>query len=94
MIQIPFPTSGHEKIVELLLKKGGADPNQRFGNGATVLHTAAMRGSDDIVKFLIKNGADVNVQDDSGRAPLYWAVLKSNKCAFFYFLLQFLFFLF
>lgn len=78
MTQIPFSTSGHQKIVELLLEKKGADPNQRIGHGATVLHGAAIRGSNDIIKMLIANGADVNVQDDSERTPLYWAVTKSN----------------
>lgn len=82
--RIPFPT-GHYKILELLLKNG-ADPNQRTGHGATVLHAAAIRGSNDIVQLLIENGADVNVQDDSERTPLYWSVMKSTRWAFFIFI--------
>jgi hypothetical protein len=39
-------------------------PNQ------TALHGAAEHGFDKIIEFLVKNGADLNARDASGRTPL------------------------
>ena len=42
--------------------------------GTTPLHLASKRGSGEILKFLIKNGADVNARDSyRGGSPLHWA---------------------
>jgi hypothetical protein len=34
---------------------------------------AANRGSDDIIQFLVENGARLDVKDTEGRTPLTWA---------------------
>lgn len=36
-------------------------------------------GQDDVVDFLIKNGVDINLKDNSGRAPIYVASIFGNK---------------
>lgn len=36
-------------------------------------------GNERIVEQLIAKGADVNAMDASGRAPLYWAVMKQYE---------------
>lgn len=34
---------------------------------------------EDVVKVLIENGADINIQDDFGSKPLHYAVYRGNK---------------
>ena len=48
------------------LGKNHADPN-----GYTCLHAAAAYGRDDVVKYLLDNGNDVNVPDSDGDTPLH-----------------------
>ncbi len=67
------------KILALL--KNGIDINARAeANDATVLFLAASyKDYDDMVDFLIKNGADVNAISKDGRTPLMWAADNSFK---------------
>jgi ankyrin repeat protein len=51
----------------------GLDVNAVNSMGLTALHGAANRGSDDIIKFLVENGARLDVADKEGRTPLTWA---------------------
>jgi uncharacterized protein len=46
--------------------------------GRSPLHYAALHGSLDVVKALIADGADINMQDDGGMTPLQFAV--QEKC--------------
>lgn len=49
-------------------------------DGQTLLHSACKYGKSDLVKFLIKAGADVNKPDKIGCTPLHWACRRpSNK---------------
>lgn len=41
--------------------------------GATAMHYAAAAGKVDSLSWLVKNGASVDAQDDSGSTPLMWA---------------------
>jgi hypothetical protein len=34
---------------------------------------AANRGSDDIIRFLVEQGAKLDIEDKEGRTPLDWA---------------------
>ena len=60
------------KTVEKLLQYGGdlASVNRR---GFTCLHIAAMAGFADMVKLLVKQGADVDKRDTFGYTAAYWA---------------------
>ncbi|KAL6820195.1 hypothetical protein J3E69DRAFT_341379 [Trichoderma sp. SZMC 28015] len=40
---------------------------------------AAKNGQKDITKMLLENGADVNIQDPDGQAPLWWAASEGQK---------------
>lgn len=51
----------------------GMDVNQANSMGITALMGAANRGSDDIIRYLVDNGADLSMQDNKGRTALDWA---------------------
>ena len=42
------------------------------------MSVAAVRGNTEILKVLIKLGAKINAQDDSGKTPLHWAALYAQ----------------
>jgi ankyrin repeat protein len=60
------------QAVKLCLEKG-ADVNAKNSMGLTAVMGAANRGSDDILEFLVKQGAALDVKDKEGRTPLAWA---------------------
>ena len=51
----------------------GMDVNAVNSMGLTALHGAANRGSDDIIRYLVQQGARLDVKDAEGRTPLAWA---------------------
>ena len=52
----------------------GMSVNDANSMGLTALHAAANRpGSDPIIKYLVENGARLDVKDNEGRTPLTWA---------------------
>lgn len=57
------------------LVRGGVSANERDAFNNTALLHAARRGKLDCVRFLIDNGADVNIANDSGYTPLICAVI-------------------
>ncbi|KAI1803760.1 hypothetical protein F4811DRAFT_571760 [Daldinia bambusicola] len=48
-------------------------------HGETPLHATVEKGHFDIVKMLVEAGADVNVEDDTSKAPLRLAQMQENK---------------
>ena len=67
------------KAVQDRLVKNKEKPNQRYSDpncqGAvyTLLHKAVEVGEEQIVVALLKAGADVQAQDNTGASPLHWA---------------------
>jgi ankyrin repeat protein len=58
------------------------DINARaFDDGQTASIAAACSGRQDIVEFLVANGADVNLKDAAG-TPLYWAALEGQATVY------------
>jgi ankyrin repeat protein len=51
----------------------GMDVNAVNSMGLTAAHGAANRGSDEILRFLVQQGAKLDVKDAEGRTPLTWA---------------------
>ncbi len=53
-----------------LLLAAGMDINAANGQGQTALHGAALKGSDEIVKFLADHGAKLDAKDRQGKTAL------------------------
>ena len=65
--------SGFITTVELLLQRGGADPNHRDRDGWSAIHWAAEEGHLDIVRMLLESGANPNAVSSFGTPPLHCA---------------------
>jgi ankyrin repeat protein len=65
---------GHLPAVEALRRASGIEIDAKSDDGATALLVAAAFGKGEVVKELIKMGADVNVADKKGLTPLMYAV--------------------
>ncbi|KAL2865131.1 ankyrin repeat domain-containing protein [Aspergillus lucknowensis] len=66
----------NEALVELLLERGGADPNVADADGQTALHVARASGHTGIVARLLVGGADSRVENLAG-----WTALASAAWA-------------
>ena len=53
--------------------------NVRANDGFTPLHCACYSGREEIAKMLIEAGARVDIPDDGGNIPEYFARLKKHK---------------
>ena len=62
-----------------LLMKLGLDINSVSDRGDTPLHGAANRGANDIVKFLVANGAKIDTKNKQGLNPLDVAMGKGGQ---------------
>jgi ankyrin len=68
-------TEGPAQLLEAvkLCHQLGMDVNQANSMGITALHGAANRGSEDIIRYLVEQGADLTAQDNQHRSALDWA---------------------
>jgi ankyrin repeat protein len=67
-------TEGESIDILTRLLSAGADVAATNKTGETALHGAAARGADDVVAFLVKKGARLDVKDQLGRTPLHTAM--------------------
>ncbi len=58
--------------VKLTLELGN-DVNAVNSMGVAAIHGAANRGANDVIEYLVANGARLDVADAQGRTPLDWA---------------------
>ena len=61
-----------------LLIEGGAEVNAKNEDGATPLHSAALRNAPILAQLLIEHGADVNMKSKSGATPLHSTVFMNS----------------
>ena len=68
--------------IQNLLNQGIDINVKQLSTGSTVLMLASSYfGYEDMVEYLILNGADVNASDDNGKTPLIWAASNSLESA-------------
>ncbi|WP_353280796.1 ankyrin repeat domain-containing protein [Wolbachia endosymbiont (group B) of Cyclophora punctaria] len=70
--------NGYTNIVNVLLEKG-ADVNERYHSGNTVLHLAAENGHEKTVEFLLAKGANVNEKGYHDMTPLHFAACNGHE---------------
>eukprot|EP00903_Cladosiphon_okamuranus_P012464 g11673.t1 len=72
----------HEQIANGLLARG-ADPNTRVNWDRTLLHVAALRGRNGIIKAMLVNGGDkdakYNFGETNSQRPPIWVARKSAR---------------
>ncbi|OQR89456.1 ankyrin domain protein [Thraustotheca clavata] len=63
---------GRTEALQWLLQEG-EDVNRQLNDGSTPLHVAALTSEgEDVVHFLLSNGADSRLVNSSGATPLHW----------------------
>ncbi|WP_457332755.1 ankyrin repeat domain-containing protein [Rhizobacter sp. P5_C2] len=70
------------RVKEMVSQKVNVNA-RAFDDGQTALIAAARNGRQDIVEFLVANGADVNLKDAAG-TPLYWAAFAGQAASYDY----------
>ena len=74
--------NNYRYMISFLLENG-ADPNEKiyFNDGTmiTVLSYVVSIEDTDVARTLLMSGADPNVKDSKGRAPLIYSILTSSK---------------
>jgi len=57
--------------VKNYISSGNFTPNSKDPNGYTPIHAAVSYGHVDLLKYLIEQGGDINIQDAEGDSPLH-----------------------
>jgi ankyrin repeat protein len=68
-----------EEAVKILVE-AGADVNAVNEADFTALHGAAFRGLDEIIRYLVEHGANINARDFRGRTP--YRIAEGSKQSF------------
>ncbi|MBI5430366.1 MAG: ankyrin repeat domain-containing protein [Nitrosomonadales bacterium] len=70
--------NGDANIVRAAILKGAnVNAKNRYGVPA-LLSALIQKKPDEIIKMLVRNGADVNAKGDAGWTPLIWAIYNDN----------------
>lgn len=59
------------EVVKKYLESGNYTSDSRDPNGYTPIHAASSYGHIELLKFLISEGGDINIQDNEGDTPLH-----------------------
>lgn len=60
-----------QELVKKYIESGDFSANQKDPNGYTPIHAAASYGHIELLRYLLSNGGDVNIQDNEGDTPLH-----------------------
>ena len=76
------PSTCHQgiEILDYLVSRG-ADLLHEDKRGCNGLHCAARAKRNDVIRWLLKHGLDVNATDHNGWSPLHWAVASMEQSA-------------
>lgn len=72
---------GRAETVTLLIAAGAEVEVTQGKRGWTALHYASACGFNDITEKLIEAGADIDIKDNAGLTPVYYAAKYGNKSA-------------
>ncbi len=70
---------GLADILQILVAKGASTDFVDKDHGGTLLHLAGLQGHMDVVNILLDNKPDVNVKDNDGKTPLFYAGKYGHK---------------
>ena len=73
--------SGNFKLFLALVMKYDIDLFQKDKHGISILHTAAMGGNPDIVRYLLEKGANPLDKDNDGKMPVDFCQNAESKIA-------------
>jgi ankyrin repeat protein len=65
-----FAPTGMLAAVKYLIEELGTDPNARDADGNSVVHHAASRGDNEMIKYLVSRGADVTKVNRGGQTTV------------------------
>ncbi|MDD3926009.1 MAG: ankyrin repeat domain-containing protein [bacterium] len=71
----------YKRLVKILLEKGTDINTIGYGRGygrSTALIIAIRQGDVDMIKYLLKRGADISIKDEYGKTALDWAKLQKS----------------
>ena len=74
-----FYTEAEALEIYTMLRAAGANVNARTHFNETALHSAALRGWNEIVKLLVADGAELDVADNHDLTPLDFAMARIPK---------------
>ncbi len=58
--------------------KNGSNINAKNRDGMTIMMYASVYGNIDVLKYLIANKADINLEDNNGRTALMWSAKSTH----------------
>ncbi|CAB0035384.1 unnamed protein product, partial [Trichogramma brassicae] len=69
----------NEAAIEFLVRRRGVDANSVNGQGKTPLHLAVAGSHNELLEWLLRNGADPNLGDEEGSTPLHCICLQAGQ---------------
>lgn len=76
---------GHSRVVEYLVEVCKVPVNELDNQGWTPLMHAAALGRDQVVEFLLRNGAEATVKSQQGKPPTAWpSCAERKRCCIFW----------